>query len=103
MQKPNVIYNLNGLTDVMTDDLKMIVDKNLNQKMSSTLKKIYAKWENVEVVLKVTVSKVSDWYDWDFRFEYDGQSLDYSRKWFAILADLVNHAFDNFKSRTLSK
>jgi hypothetical protein len=43
MQEPNVIYNLNGLTEVMTEDLKSIVDKNLKQKMSSTLKKIYAK------------------------------------------------------------
>ena len=103
MQKPNVIYNLNGLTDVMTEDLKMIVEKNLNQKMSSTLKKIYAKWEDVEVTIKITVSKVSDGYDGDFSFEYDGKSLDYSRKWFSILSDLVNHAFDNFKSRTLSK
>ena len=40
MQEPNVIYNLNGLTDVMTADLKEKVEKNLNQKMSSTLKKI---------------------------------------------------------------
>jgi hypothetical protein len=43
MQEPKVIYNLNGLTDVMTEDLKTKVEKNLNQKMSSTLKKIYAK------------------------------------------------------------
>ena len=103
MQKPNVIYNLNGLTDVMTTDLKEKVEKNLNQKMSSTLKKIYAKWENVEVTVRVTVSKVAKWYDWDFKFEYDGNSLDYSRKGFEILSDLVNHAFDNFKSRALSK
>ena len=103
MQKPNVIYNLNGLTEVMTEDLKTIVDKNLNQKMSSTLKKIYAKWENIDVTFKISVSKVSNWYDWDFKFEYDGNSLDYSRKGFEILSDLVNHAFDNFKSRALSK
>jgi hypothetical protein len=43
MQEPKVIYNLNGLTDVMKDDLKEKVEKNLNQKMSSTLKKIYTK------------------------------------------------------------
>ena len=103
MQEPNVIYNLNGLTEVMTEDLKSIVEKNLNQKMSSTLKKIYAKWEDVVVTVRVSVSKVSKWYDWDFKFEYDGNSLDYSRKGFEILSDLVNHAFDNFKSRALSK
>ena len=103
MQKPNVIYNLNGLTEVMTEDLKEKVDKNLNQKMSSTLKKIYAKWENVEVTVRITVSKVAKWYDGDFKLEYDGKSVDYSRKGFKRLADLVNHAFDNFKSRALSK
>jgi hypothetical protein len=87
----------------MTEDLKSIVDKNLKQKMSSTLKKIYAKWDDVVVTVRVSVSKVSKWYDWDFKFEYDGNSLDYSRKGFEILSDLVNHAFDNFKSRALSK
>ena len=103
MQKPKVIYNLNGLTDVMTEDLKEKVEKNLNQKMSSTLKKIYAKWEDVDVVIRISVSKVPNWYDWDFKFEYDWKSVDYSRKGFKRLADLVNHAFDNFKSRALSK
>jgi len=103
MQEPKVIYNLNGLTDVMTADLKEKVEKNLNQKMSSTLKKIYAKWENVEVTIRITVSKVAKWYDGDFKFEYDGKSVDYSRKDFKRLSDLVNHAFDNFKSWILSK
>jgi len=103
MQEPKVIYNLNGLTEVMTDDLKEKVEKNLKQKMSSTLKKIYTKWEDVEVIIRISVSKVSKWYDWDFKLEYDGKSVEYSRKGFKRLADLVNHAFDNFKSWTLSK
>ena len=103
MQEPKVIYNLNGLTEVMTEDLKEKVEKNLKQKMSSTLKKVYAKWEDVDVIIRISISKVSGWYDWDFKFEYDWKSVDYSRKGFKRLADLVNHAFDNFKSRALSK
>lgn len=103
MKTPNVIYNLNGLTDVMKEDLKEKVEKNLNQKMSSTLKKIYAKWEDVDVTIRISISKVSNWYDWDFKFEYDWKSIDYSRKGFKRLADLVNHAFNNFKSWALSK
>ena len=103
MQEPKVIYNLNGLTDVMTEDLKEKVDKNLKQKMSSTLKKVYAKWDDVDVIIRISISKVSGGYDWDFKFEYDWKSVDYSRKGFKRLADLVNHAFDNFKSRALSK
>jgi len=46
---------------------------------------------------------VADGYDGNFKFEYDGKSLDYDRQSFEILADLVNHAFDNFKQRILAK
>ncbi len=106
MQKPNVIYKLEGVTDVMEEELKFLVEKNLfseNCKMSSSLKKIYSKWWDVEVVVRIVVKKVPDGYDGNFKFEYDGNSLDYDRKSFEILSDLVNHAFDNFKQRILAK
>jgi hypothetical protein len=51
----------------------------------------------------VNVTKVPDGYDGNFKFEYDGEKLEYSREWFEILSDLVNHAFDNFKQRILAK
>lgn len=103
MQKPNVVYELKGVSDVMETDLKWRVNDNVEGKMTSSLKKIYSKWEDVEVVIKVTVKKVSEWYDGDFKLEYDGDWIDYGRKWFEILKDLVNHAFDNFKQRILAK
>ncbi len=106
MYKPNVVYKLEGITDVMEVELKNLVDKNLFKedcKMSSSLKKIYSKWEDVEVIVRVNVTKVADGYDGDFKFEYDGKSLGYDRQSFEILADLVNHAFDNFKQRILAK
>lgn len=106
MQKPNVVYKLDWLTEIMTEELKKLVDKNLlkeDAKMSSSLKKIYAKWGDVEVVVRVVVSKVADGYDGNFKFEFDGEVLEYERKSFEILSDLVNHAFDNFKQRILAK
>jgi hypothetical protein len=106
MQKPNVVYKLEWLTEVMSEELKNLVDKNLfkeDAKMSSSLKKIYSKWEDIEVVVKITVTKVANWYDGTFQCEYDGEVLEYDRKWFEILSDLVNHAFDNFKQRILAK
>lgn len=103
MQKPNVIYKLDWLTKVMEEELKNLVDKNLEVKMSSSLKKIYAKWINIEILVKVLVEKVSNGYNGNFRFEFDGEVLEYDRKWFEILSDLVNHAFDNFKQRILAK
>lgn len=103
MQKPNVIYKLDWLTKIMEEELKNLVDKNLEVKMSSSLKKIYAKWTNIEILVKVLVEKVSNGYNGNFRFEFDGEVLEYDRKWFEILSDLVNHAFDNFKQRILAK
>ena len=104
MQKPNVVYKLEWLTDVMSDELKKLVNKNLfkeDAKMSSSLKKIYSKGSDVEVVVKIVVSKVANGYNGTF--QYDGELLEYDRKWFEILSDLVNHAFDNFKQRILAK
>ncbi|MCK9466721.1 MAG: hypothetical protein M0P94_00090 [Candidatus Absconditabacterales bacterium] len=106
MQKPNVVYKLDGLTEVMTNELKGLVEKNLlkeDAKMSSSLKKIYAKGGDIQVVVKVLVEKVADGYNGNFKFEFDGEVLEYDRKGFEILSDLVNHAFDNFKQRILAK
>ena len=86
----------------MEEELKTLVDKNMEVKMSSCLKKVL-KSEDVDVSVKISVTKVADWYNWNFKFEYDGELLEYSREWFEILSDLVNHAFDNFKQRILAK
>lgn len=102
MKDPQIIYKLDWLTQVMENELKTLVEKNLDVKMSSSLKKI-VKSDDVDVVVKITVSKVANWYDWNFKFEYDWEAIEYDRKWFEILSDLVNHAFDNFKQRILKK
>lgn len=102
MKDPQVIYKLDGLTQVMENELRTLVEKNMDVKMSSSLKKV-VKSDDVDVVVKVTVQKAAKWYDWNFKFEYDGESIEYDRKWFEILSDLVNHAFDNFKQRILKK
>jgi hypothetical protein len=71
--------------------------------MESSLKKVYAKSDDVEVIIRVNVTKITEWYNGSFKFEYDGDGLDYDRNGFEILEDLVNHAFDNFKQRILAK
>ena len=102
MQKPQIVYKLDGLTQVMEEELKTLVDKNLEVKMSSSLKKV-VKSDDVDVAVYVTVTKVSDGYDGNFKFKYNWETLEYTREWFEILSDLVNHAFDNFKQRILAK
>ncbi len=106
MKKPNVVYKLDWLTEIMTEELKKLVEKNLlkeDAKMSSSLKKIYAKSNDVEIVVRIVVSKAADGYDGNFKFEFDWEVLEYERKSFEILSDLINHAFDNFKQRILAK
>lgn len=102
MKEPQVIYKLDGLTEIMENELKELVAKNIEVKMSSSLKKV-VKSDDVDVIIRVNVTKVPDGYDWNFKFEYDGEKLEYSREGFEILSDLVNHAFDNFKQRILAK
>ncbi len=103
MQTPTIVYNLNLDNPLMEGEVKGRVEDNIEGKMTSALKKIYSKWEDVVCTIKVTVTQVSEGYDGDFKIEYDGIWLDYIREWFAILEDLVNHAFDNFKQRILAK
>lgn len=103
MYKPNVVYNLNIENPVMEEELKSLVDKNLEWKMESALKKIYSRSDDVDIIVRIAVEQVAEWYNGSFKIEFDGQSYEYDREWFEILADLVNHAFDNFKQRILSK
>jgi ferredoxin-fold anticodon binding domain-containing protein len=60
MQKPNVVYKLENITQVMEDELKQLVDKNLEGKMESSLKKVYAKSDDVEVIIRVNVTKITE-------------------------------------------
>jgi hypothetical protein len=48
--------------------------------MSSSLKKIYTKGGDIEVVVKVLIEKVTNGYNGNFRFEFDGEVLEYDRK-----------------------
>lgn len=103
MKQPKLMYQLDGITPVMENDIKKWVEFNLEKKLTSSLKKIYSKGTDVEVVIKIVVQKVSNWYNGNFKFEYDGKVLEYKREGFEKLADLINHAFDNFTQRILAK
>ncbi len=103
MQRLNVVYKLENVNEVMEEELKDLVENNLEVKMSSSLKKIYSKWDDVKVLIRVNVSKEKEGYNGNFKLEYDGKIFEYDREWFEILADLVNHAFENFKQRVLAK
>ncbi len=103
MQTPTIVYNLSLNNPLMEWEVKGRVEDNVEGKMTSALKKIYSKGEDVVCTIKVTITQVSEGYNGDFKIEYDGDGLDYVREWFEILEDLVNHAFDNFKQRILAK
>ncbi len=98
-KKPVVSYQF---TDVPADKqelVKQIVQKNLDVKMDSYLKKIYTNKDEAEVRIeyKITENKQKK-YQWSFNFTYDGKSFLYTNKIaFKYIEDIVNHAFKHFK------
>ncbi len=98
-KKPVVSYQF---TDVPADKqelVKEIVQKNLDVKMDSYLKKIYTNKDEAEVRIeyKITENKQKK-YEWSFNFTYDGKTFLYTNKVaFKYIEDIVNHAFKHFK------
>lgn len=98
-KKPVVSYQF---TDVPADKqelVKEIVQKNLDVKMDSYLKKIYTNKDEAEVRIeyKITENKQKK-YEWSFNFTYDGKIFLYTNKVaFKYIEDIVNHAFKHFK------
>lgn len=102
---PVVSYKLYNITDVMRKEVETLVQKNIKEKMTSSLKKLQTKSPDIKIKIDIKINKnKQSRYEWSILFSYDGNVLTYkSDKSFKILSDLVNHSFDKFKMRILKK
>jgi len=105
-KKPIVSYQFVDVPANMQEIIKDIVQKNLEGKMDSYFKKIYAKKDTAEIRIDYIISKnkLGKWIG-DFKFNYDGVMF----KWttgeggFKIIEDIPNHAFEHFKMHLSDK
>ncbi len=101
-----VSYHLDGISDVMTDEVHETVEKKLEVKMTSAIKKLQANYgEDVDLKLDVKLQKKDNGkYDGSLVFCYNDECIPYSPDVpFKILTDIVSHAFDLFKRTILEK
>lgn len=98
-KKPVISYQFTDVSAEKQEIVKDIVQKNLDVKMDSYLKKIYANKDTAEVRIeyKITENKQKK-YEWAFNFIFDGKTFLYTNKVaFKYIEDIVNHAFKHFK------
>ena len=99
MKKPVISYQFVDVPADKKEIVKDIVQKNLDVKMDSYLKKIYTKKDTAEIRIeyKITETKQKK-YEWVFNFSFDGKTFLYNNKVaFKFVEDIVNHAFKHFK------
>ncbi len=99
--KPVISYRFVEVPADQQALVKDIVGKNLEGKMDSYFKKIYANKETAEIRIDYVITKNKQGkFQWDFKFMYDGEIFKWStgEGWFKIIEDVVNHAFEHFKS-----
>jgi len=103
--KPIISYQFVDVPVEKQELVKGIVQKNLDVKMDSYLKKIYTKKNTAEIRIeyKITETKQKK-YEWTFNFSFDGKTFLYTNKVaFKYIEDIVNHAFKHFKEFLSSK
>lgn len=96
--KPIISYQFIDVSTDKQEIVKEIVQKNLDVKMDSYLKKIYNKdTAEVRIEYKITETKQKK-YEGVFNFSFDGKTFLYTNKIaFKYIEDIVNHAFKHFK------
>ncbi|MEF2176181.1 MAG: hypothetical protein V3575_06965 [Candidatus Absconditabacteria bacterium] len=96
--KIKINYKFDGMTDVLIQDLKSLVEFNISGKMDGYFKKVFKK-EDAEIKISIVVKKdKQDKYAGSFRFDVDGKMIPYQNDIpFKSIEDLVNHAFDRLK------
>lgn len=106
LEKVKVAYKLKNITEVMEEEMKEIVEKNLEGKMTSSFKKIFTNHPDTDIMIDITIEKNEQTrYVGVVSLKYAGvmETYDNKDKPFKILADLVNHAFQNIKGKILEK
>lgn len=91
------------VTAIMQQDIEDLVQKQINGKSQSILKKIYSKNPEANVVIEYTIIRNKQGkYEADFIFSADGSKFVVSsHQGFKIATDLVSHAFDKWKRNIL--
>jgi len=98
-KEPIVAFQFFNVPEDKQRLVKDIVGKNLEGKMDSYFKKIYAKKDTAEIRIDYTIQEDKKGkYEWSFKFNYDGKNFLYTnKKAFKFIEDIVNHAFKRFK------
>ena len=105
-KKPVVAYQFVDVPANMEEIVKEIVQKNLDGKMDSYFKKIYANKDTAEIRIDYVIKKnKKGLWNGDFKFMYDGKIFTWStgEGGFRIIEDIPNHAFEHFKTHLSDK
>lgn len=97
---PVISYQFVDVRPENQELVKNIVQKNLEGKMDSYFKKIYANKDTAEIRIDYTISQNKQGkYQGSFKFNYDGELFTWTtgEGGFKIIEDVVNHAFEHFK------
>lgn len=105
-KEPIISYQFIDLPVDRQERIKEIVQKNLDVKMDSYFKKIYTNKDTAEIRIEYRVAKNKQGkYTGDFKFNYDGAIFTWTtgEGGFKIMEDVINHAFDHFKTHLSDK
>lgn len=93
-----VSYNLEWMTDLLEEDLKDLVEKNIKEHQDSYLNKILSK-KDAEIMIDVRIQKnKQEKYEWSVEFMLDWKkALYHTNVPFKNVTDVVNHAFKHLK------
>ena len=99
VNQPKVTPNFQGVEPMVQEQVKKLVQGNIDGKLDSYLKKIYKHKTDAEVRIEYTLKgNKQKKYECSFLFDFDGQTFMYKSKVaFKFPEDLVNHAFEHFK------
>ena len=91
------------VTEIMQEEIKKLVQHNINGKCQSIFKKVYSRNPEAKIVIKYTIIKNKQGrYEADFNFNADGEEfIVSSHQGFKIATDLVSHAFDKWNRKVL--
>ncbi len=103
-ERIKINYRFVDITPALEEDIKKLVEKNINQKLDRYLKKFLNK-EDAEIKIDINISKNKQGkYEGSFRFDLDWQLFVYKNDVpFKNVIDLVNHAFDHLKEKLSKK
>ncbi len=99
LNKPKVTPNFQWVEPMVQEQIKHLVQVNIDGKLDSYLKKIYKHKADAEIRIeyKLIWNKQKK-YECSFLFDFDGETFMYKSKVaFKFPEDLVNHAFEHFK------